>query len=107
MFVERSGERISTLDLFNGKWVLLSGPDSACWHEAARQTSAALALTLYHMGEDGDLKDIEKRWSSAYGVGADGAVLVRPDGFIAWRSHGAAQQPEKVLGDVQEWLSFR
>ena len=30
----------------------------------------------------------------AYGVMAHGAVLVRPDGFIAWRSIGAAEPAE-------------
>ena len=25
-------------------------------------------------------------FAEAYGTGADGAVLVRPDGFIAWRA---------------------
>jgi putative polyketide hydroxylase len=28
-----------------------------------------------------------------YGVGPDGASLVRPDGFIAWRDPGPADAP--------------
>jgi putative polyketide hydroxylase len=33
-----------------------------------------------------------------YGLGADGAVLVRPDGFVAWRSMSAGVDPERELG---------
>ena len=28
-------------------------------------------------------------WREVYGIGRDGAVLVRPDGVVAWRSSGA------------------
>ncbi|MGH7095586.1 MAG: hypothetical protein ACREFB_18895, partial [Stellaceae bacterium] len=30
----------------------------------------------------------EGAWPAAYGVAADGAVLVRPDGYVGWRSRG-------------------
>ena len=33
-----------------------------------------------------DLIDGEGTWSSAYGMTGDGAVLVRPDGHVAWRA---------------------
>jgi hypothetical protein len=28
----------------------------------------------------------EPAWAARYGVGPDGAVVVRPDGYVAWRS---------------------
>jgi len=31
------------------------------------------------------------------GIDADGALLVRPDGHIAWRSRGAAADPAVTL----------
>jgi hypothetical protein len=37
----------------------------------------------------GDLRDIENRAMAAYGIDADGALLVRPDGFVAWRRRNA------------------
>ena len=39
-----------------------------------------------------------RRFVPAYGIGRDGAVLVRPDGFVAWRSPGAADDAVSALG---------
>jgi len=41
-----------------------------------------------------DFADLNGRWPDAYGVAADGAVLIRPDNFVAWRSRGTDQQAE-------------
>ncbi len=81
--VEREGAPVSTLDLFGRGFVLLAGPDGEGWCTAARGAAARLGVPLdaYPLGE---------RFSEAYGTGAEGAALVRPDGFIAWRSRGAA-----------------
>jgi len=35
-----------------------------------------------------------------YGTGSDGAVLVRPDGFVAWRTSGSHPDPEGELAGV-------
>jgi putative polyketide hydroxylase len=47
-----------------------------------------------------DLQDRDGRWRAAYGVGSDGAALIRPDGFVAWRSRGRAPLPEDTLRQV-------
>ena len=36
----------------------------------------------------------------AYGVSGDGAVLVRPDGFVAWRARTPVNDPESALNHV-------
>ncbi len=67
----------STLDLFGKGFVVLSA--SEAWCDAAR--SAGI-----------DTHRIEApAFADAYGTGADGAVLVRPDGFIAWRAREARE----------------
>lgn len=48
----------------------------------------------------GDLRDPHGRWASAYGVGASGATLIRPDGFVAWRAPALPAEPEGELGDA-------
>lgn len=108
MVVERAGERISTIDLCSGQWVLLAGRDGGAWLHAARRlpASGAFALRSHRFGPEGDLRDIDDRWSSTFGVSADGAVLIRPDGFIAWRASGA-EQPETALGHALAQLSLR
>jgi putative polyketide hydroxylase len=40
-------------------------------------------------------------------VGADGAVLVRPDGVVAWRSPATRDEPGAVLDDVLKALLAR
>lgn len=103
--VERDGERMSTLDLFGREWVLLSGPDDGAWLPAAGAIAdrTGVALAAYRVGSTQsdaaeDLSDREGRWPDAYGVSRHGAVLVRPDGFIAWRSVAGVDDPKQVLG---------
>jgi hypothetical protein len=36
--------------------------------------------------------------SDAYGISASGASLVRPDGFVAWRSPSEGSDPAGELG---------
>jgi putative polyketide hydroxylase len=36
-------------------------------------------------------------FENAYGTGPAGAVLVRPDGFIAWRANASVDDPEREL----------
>ena len=37
-------------------------------------------------------------FAQAYGLSDDGALLVRPDGFVAWRVKSMVSDPEKALG---------
>lgn len=109
VMLERAGERLSTLDIFNGQWALLVGPNGEGWQEAAAAIKAAdaFALQCYRIASDGKLRDVDNRWGTVYEVNSDGAVLVRPDGFIAWRAQGTSEHPNTVLRDVLERLSFR
>lgn len=100
LIVEHNGQRISTLDLFGKNFVLLTGGNSAPWVEAARRIEERTAFGLACHCFGGDVKDIENRWPTAYGVEEDGAVLIRPDGFVAWRSRTLPAQPQQVLNDV-------
>jgi hypothetical protein len=102
LWVEREGQRISTLDLLDGRFVLLTGPDGAAWCEAARVAAAASGIDLaaYRVGADGDLLDLENGWQTKMGVSAEGAVLMRPDGFVAWRSATLVAGPELRLAQV-------
>jgi hypothetical protein len=49
------------------------------------------------IGEGSELIDPDRNWHVANGVDADGAVLVRPDGHVAWRSRSAASNPTEAL----------
>lgn len=86
LWLEYNGKRISTLDLFDGGFVLLAGTSGEGWIKAAKEAAIFLSirLTVHQIGVD--LNDLEKCWSAVYGVEPDGAILIRPDGIVAWRS---------------------
>jgi putative polyketide hydroxylase len=102
LWLERGGQRISTLDLLDGHFVLLTGPAGASWQKAASEAAAYLgiALSTYRAGVEGDLIDLEHGWQTKMSVPDDGAVLVRPDGFVAWRSRVISADPSSSLVQV-------
>ncbi|WP_171168717.1 FAD-dependent monooxygenase [Streptomyces sp. I05A-00742] len=85
----RDGRPVSTISLFGRGFVLLAGAEGTAWEKAADEAAAELGVPLrYHRvgGPGAELQDPGGRWAAAYGVTAGGAVLVRPDRFVAWRS---------------------
>jgi hypothetical protein len=107
-WVARDGTRLSTLDLFGERFTLLAGGGGAAWCRAARAVAARLRVPLeaYAIGPAGDLGDPDGRWAAVYGVEADGAVLVRPDGHVGWRApRSAADPPAEVARALGRILS--
>ncbi|MFC8348200.1 FAD-dependent oxidoreductase [Streptomyces sp. NPDC057280] len=108
--VRHRGERISTLDLYEKAFVLLSDADHPSgWHEAAVRVAASMSvpLTSYRVGSSSDAEltpEGETDWAAAHGTTPAGAVLVRPDGFVAWRAAGAEPDAESVLRDALRTL---
>jgi putative polyketide hydroxylase len=102
LWLRRGGQRVSTLDLYDTHFVLLAGPSGQAWCAAARQTATPLAIPVdcYAVGPDGPLTDPAGQWPGLYGVQSDGAVLVRPDGHVAWRAARAAPDPASELARV-------
>lgn len=102
LWLERDGKRISTLDLFNGKFVLLTGADGDAWRKAAEavKLSSGINLSAYGIGKHAAFIDTENKWKERMGVTQSGAVLVRPDSFIAWRAKTLASDPQGILKDV-------
>ncbi len=100
VWLSRSGQRVSTLDLF-GNFVLLTGSAGDSWSQIAPTVArqfGGLPLDIHRVGRD--LGDEAGCFCQAYGLTDTGAALVRPDGFVAWRSEGAVSDPRAVLQDV-------
>jgi putative polyketide hydroxylase len=102
----QSHQRLSTLDLCHREFVLLSGADER-WREAAKRIAAGPGLIGDSLRIVDGLATVEGGWPEAFGVRADGAVLVRPDGFVAWRSERVPAEPETVLRGVLRRLALK
>ncbi|MGK5169086.1 FAD-dependent oxidoreductase [Geodermatophilus sp. CPCC 205761] len=96
-WLDVTGRRVSTLDLFDGRLTLLTGSAGGDWCAAAeRLASGGLPLAAFRFGPD--LPDPDGSLALRYGVGARGAVLVRPDGFVAWQAPVPSGSRARSLG---------
>lgn len=93
----RDGVEISTHDLVGPHFLLLAGPAGSAWIGAAHAVASrdGAPLTAYQIG--GDLIDVNESFLRRTGLQRDGALLVRPDGFIAWRSLSCGVDPRDAL----------
>jgi putative polyketide hydroxylase len=91
----REGQAVSTIDLYGQGFVLLAAGGGAAWRAAAEGLTRS-RLDVHVIGED--LVDADDAWGAAYGVTPGGAVLVRPDGYVAWRAATMPEDPRRALG---------
>jgi hypothetical protein len=96
------------LDVMNESFALLAGPDGQEWCDLARESAAALGveLNVYRVSRDGDLVDVDGTFARAFAIEPDGAVIVRPDAIIAWRSDGQAGDRRAAIESVIERIRF-
>ncbi len=96
----------STLDLLGESVVVLAGPDGHAWCEAADSAGRRLGIPIQAHAVGADGADPHGGFGPAYGVCDTGAVVVRPDGFVGWRSRNGAADPERaLLGALRPLLS--
>src|SRR5262249_23990658 len=58
-------------------------------------------------GSPGDLRDVQNRWSTVFGIDSNGAVLIRPDGLLLGALETPAANPHQLCMNALERLSFR
>lgn len=76
-------QKVSSLDLVAGQFSLFAGTHAKAWADAGREYDQWLQVfQIDHAG----LADPDSQWQKVFGLEADRALLVRPDGHIAWRS---------------------
>lgn len=91
----RDGRRVSTLDLLPpDRFTLIAGRAGAAWIEAV---DAIATPPLHHLAIGRDVADPDGAWSAQLGIESDGALLVRPDQHVAWRSARAVADPAATL----------
>ncbi|MGG1327244.1 FAD-dependent monooxygenase [Bacillus tropicus] len=100
------GKEASILDLLGNNFVLLTGVDNSSWAEAVFDVSSKLGINIkvYRVGLSGDFIAQENVFRQLYGIENEGIVLIRPDGFIGWRSEKAVINPDVILEKVMSNL---
>ncbi len=101
------GHRISTLDLVGkGAFTLLTGLSGTAWTDAVGTLDLPF-LRCVVVGAPGAL-DVYASWYRMREIDEAGALLVRPDGVIAWRSragvHDAGQARQRLLEALRRVL---
>jgi 2,4-dichlorophenol 6-monooxygenase len=99
-WLEVGAQKESTHDLVGDDlaFLLITGPDGAPWMDASAQASAAAGINVQAVAIGGrEAKDSEGRWAEICQIESDGAILVRPDNHIAWRSMGMPSDPSEAL----------
>lgn len=96
LWITADGKRISTLDLFGDAWTLLT--DSKRWDGAVADAKASSGIHVDTVRFGSDVQTLEDgSFTRSYGIENGGAVLVRPDGYIAWRSVATPTDPATAL----------
>ncbi|MER7841038.1 FAD-dependent monooxygenase [Streptomyces sp. NPDC096040] len=92
-----SGTRtVSTLDTVGkGRFALLTGIGGAGWLRAADAQDLDIATVVIGPGQE--YEDPYGDWARLSEVSDAGALLVRPDGYVAFRHPAAAENAEELL----------
>ena len=105
VWLGRHDAHLSTIDLFGPGFTLLTGVETDAWAAAAAGLNRELAVPVAHyaIGAAG-LDDRDNDFHERYGIDSDGAVLVRPDGYVAWRTraagNGSVEALERVMREI-------
>jgi hypothetical protein len=59
----------------------------------------SIPLQVYRIASYGDLVDPGNKWQEIYEITNTGAVLVRPDGHVAFRKQMIVVDPRQELAD--------
>jgi 2,4-dichlorophenol 6-monooxygenase len=98
------GRRLPLMALVEpGEFLLVAGENGAAWCDAARQVAETTGIRLraVRVGHlDGDYRDPRCTWLRHRQTGTEGAVLVRPDRFVGWRSADGVPDAAGTLQSV-------
>lgn len=107
-WIENDGNVLSTHDLVQDKpvFALITDGDGSAWAAAAENIAKkhGIGVVVASIGERCPYRDYDDRWAILKGTQAGGAILVRPDNMVAWRSIYKSRQDGKELEDAMDHL---
>jgi 2,4-dichlorophenol 6-monooxygenase len=92
VWIEKDNRTLSTLDIVGqAQFTLLTGIGGSGWRAAAADIAAGgFPIRCLSIGPSQDYEDPFGEWARAREIEDDGALLVRPDQFVAWRQRTRA-----------------
>lgn len=101
-WISRDGEALSTLDLAgrDGAFVLITGGAAGdTWQQAAADVATTLGVRIVNagIGAGQAYADDDSYWAQVREISDSGAILVRPDNHVAWRSLNGSATPSQDL----------
>ncbi|TDC67762.1 2,4-dichlorophenol 6-monooxygenase [Actinomadura sp. GC306] len=101
--VDGGGHRVSTLDVTGkGMMTVLTGLSGTAWKRAAEKLDLPFLRTVV-VGEPGTA-DPYGYWRRVREVPEAGALLVRPDGYIAWRHDAEVRDDDAAMALLEQAL---
>lgn len=79
-WLEQGGKQISILDLYKDGFVLVCAPEARHWQEKYKHFPCRIVT----IGPNGTYANPAGDFLKEYAISNTGAVLVRPDGHVAW-----------------------
>jgi 2,4-dichlorophenol 6-monooxygenase len=102
-WVGTTAKKWSTLDLApSTRFTVFTGIGGQAWADAAAVVADKLGVPLKAVviGPGQEVTDLYFDWARLREIEEDGALLVRPDKIVAWRSPTMVDNPEAVLLDA-------
>lgn len=101
--VDEGGHRVSTLDVVGkGMFSVVTGLAGRAWVEAVARLDLPFLRPVV-IGEE-DHQDLYCNWARVREVHEAGALLVRPDGHVAWRHAEATWDPDTASERLRDAL---
>jgi 2,4-dichlorophenol 6-monooxygenase len=102
--VGQDGRRVSTLDLTGkGKVSLVTGIAGQSWADAAKEMDLPFLRTVVIGGPTA--QDVYCSWHAVREIEEAGALLVRPDGVVAWRKQAGVVDSAQAREELEQALA--
>ncbi|MCA2276610.1 FAD-dependent monooxygenase [Mycobacterium intracellulare] len=100
-WLENYGHRVSTHDLTaaGARFVLITGADGQRWADAAVlvEDKYGVRIKVAQIADRAEYADVTGTWAQLREIDDKGAVLVRPDNHVGWRSVSESSSPTDQL----------
>jgi len=95
----KGGQRVSTLDLVAHDLVLIT--EDSRWIEIGNEVATRLSVPFNAIQVNVNVEfPPDAQFSRRFGVGNEGAVLIRPDGIIAWKCANFPSDAASEIGSA-------